>query len=80
MLVLHLIAICCRQVDAAFDYLLKSAEADLPDTRYVVGVTGGPGCSAGLGVTRRGVYMRQPHEAAGPASYTVTVTPTLHEV
>jgi hypothetical protein len=45
-----------------------------------VAVSGGPGSSAGLGVTRRGVYMRQPHEAAAPANYTVTITPTLHEV
>lgn len=43
-------------------------------------VTGGPGSVAGLGVPRRGVYMRQPHEAAAPASYTVNVAPTLHEV
>jgi hypothetical protein len=48
--------------------------------RFAVAVSGGPGSSAGLGVTRRGVYMRQPHEAAGPANFTVTVTPTLHEV
>ncbi|WIA34935.1 hypothetical protein OEZ86_013218 [Tetradesmus obliquus] len=67
------------QVDAAFDYLLKSADVDLPDVRYDVTVSGGPGSSAGLGAPRRGVYMRQPHEAAGPASYTVSVTPALHE-
>lgn len=48
--------------------------------RFRVSVSGGPGSSAGLGVSRRGVYMRQPHEAAGPANYTVTITPTLHEV
>lgn len=48
--------------------------------RFVVSVSGGPGSSAGLGAKRTGVYMRQPHEAAGPANYTVTVTPTLHEV
>lgn len=48
--------------------------------RFTVSVSGGPGSSAGLGVSRRGVYMRQPHEAAGPANYTVTITPTLHEV
>ncbi|KAF6251901.1 subtilase family-domain-containing protein [Scenedesmus sp. NREL 46B-D3] len=67
------------QVDAAFDYLLKSAQVDLPDVRYDVGVSGGPGSSAGLAAPRRGVYMRQPHEAAAAASYTVTVTPALHE-
>lgn len=43
-------------------------------------VSAGTGSSAGLGAPRRGVYMRQPHEAAGPASYTVSVTPALHEV
>jgi hypothetical protein len=48
--------------------------------RFDVAVSGGPGGSAGLGVSRRGVYMRQPHEAAAPASYTVAVTPQLHEV
>lgn len=48
--------------------------------RFMVSVSGGPGSSAGLGVSRRGVYMRQPHEAAAAANYTVTITPMLHEV
>jgi hypothetical protein len=42
-------------------------------------VSSGPGSSAGAGVTRRGIYIRQPHEAV-TSTYTVTVTPKLHEV
>lgn len=64
--------LCCR--------LHGSVVSPVLLCRFAVSVSGGPGSSAGLGVSRRGVYMRQPHEAAAPANYTVTITPTLHEV
>ena len=68
------------QIDAAFDYLLRSETVDALGIRYELSVsTSGGGVSSPSGTkTPRGIYMRQAHESRAPVSYTVTVTPVLH--
>jgi hypothetical protein len=36
--------------------------------------------SAGAGGEQRGIYLREPHESQGPASFTANIRPLLHEV
>jgi tripeptidyl-peptidase II len=57
------------------------------DLRYDVTVSGGSGGppsaaaagASGLSDSARGVYLREPHEAAAPRTFTVTLKPLLHE-
>lgn len=63
------------QVDAAWDYLTRTSTADVPGLRYEVTVSGGDARGR-----VRGIYLREPHETARASSFTVSVTPKLHEV
>lgn len=65
-------------MDAAFDYLIKSADVDMPDVRYDVTLSSSSSSAGGGEV--RGIYLREPHESAAARSYSCTVKPTLHEV
>lgn len=52
------------------------------DLRYEVSVSGGaggpPSAAASAAAETRGVYLREPHEAAAPRTFTVTLKPALH--
>jgi tripeptidyl-peptidase-2 len=53
------------------------------DVRYEVSVSGGAGgppsaAAAASADTSRGIYLREPHEAAAPRAFTVNLKPTLH--
>ena len=64
-------------MDAAYDYLLRSEAVDELGIRYEVSVS--PSGGGGGKQAPRGIYLRQGYESSGPASFTVTVTPALHQ-
>ena len=63
------------QVDKAFEYLEKYEGPEKPDVRYEIRVK-----RSDSAAWQRGIYLREPLHAIHPVSFTVEVTPTLHEV
>lgn len=54
------------QVDAAWDYLKRSAEVDMPATlRYEVSARRSDGASS----PQKGIYLREPAETLHPLSF-----------
>ena len=60
----------CVKVDAAFEYLQRSAAVDALGLRYELAVTPSGG-GGGSKPAPRGIYMRQATESSSPASFTV---------
>ncbi|CAI5509785.1 unnamed protein product [Closterium sp. Naga37s-1] len=66
------------QVDRAFEYLCRHPASSLEltsDIRYSVLVK----AASGAGGSRRGIYIREPGEAAAPSEWQVFVDPWFHE-
>ena len=59
----------------AFELLSRSGEVDVPDVRYDVKVK-----RSDRSLHSRGIYLREPLDAAQPSSHIVDVTPRLKEV
>ncbi|CAI7931005.1 unnamed protein product, partial [Closterium sp. NIES-54] len=66
------------QIDRAFEYLCRHPASSLEltsDIRYSVLVK----AASGAGGSRRGIYIREPGEAASPSEWQVFVDPWFHE-
>ncbi|CAI5460083.1 unnamed protein product [Closterium sp. Yama58-4] len=66
------------QIDRAFEYLCRYPASSLEltsDIRYSVLVK----AASGAGGSRRGIYIREPGEAAAPSEWQVFVDPWFHE-
>ncbi|CAI5497235.1 unnamed protein product, partial [Closterium sp. Naga37s-1] len=66
------------QIDRAFEYLCHHPASSLEltsDIRYSVLVK----AASGAGGSRRGIYIREPGEAAAPSEWQVFVDPWFHE-
>lgn len=63
------------QVDAAYKYLRRSAEVDVPaDLRFELTTHRSDGSASG-----HGIYLRDPADARQPLTFRVDVSPRLHE-
>ncbi|GAX82749.1 hypothetical protein CEUSTIGMA_g10175.t1 [Chlamydomonas eustigma] len=67
------------QIDSAFEYMQRCKEAESLGIRYDIAVSPSGGSSSKGLPPPRGVYLRQAHETRQPVSYSVTVTPLLHQ-